>query len=154
MTQISTLLNQPFVIASDHGGYALKQHLLAVLAQKKISHFKDLGSFNDAMVNFPDYAGQVAKAIQNGDAAWGILICGTGIGMSIAANRHKGIYAAPCHDVTTTRLVRQHNNANILTLGGRMIGLILAEEILETFMNTAFLGGRYEDRIGMIESAC
>ncbi|HEY1096108.1 MAG TPA: ribose 5-phosphate isomerase B [Alphaproteobacteria bacterium] len=154
MNAPNTLLNQSFAIAADHGGFGLKQHLLDYLKSKNISNFIDLGTDSDKSVHFPDYAGKMVETIKSGKAQWGILICGTGLGMSIAANRHAGIYAALCHDTTTARLARQHNNANILAMGGRILGPTVAEDIVETFLHTAFLGDRYQDRIGMIDPGC
>lgn len=153
MTDKNILSGQNFVIACDHGGFTLKEHLVGYLKAQKITQFTDLGVFSADSAHFPQQADKAVKAIQSGDAAWGILICGTGIGMSIAANRYKNIYGALCHDVTTARLAREHNNANILALGGRTTGPTLAEDILQAFLNTAFLGGRYQDRIGMIDPA-
>lgn len=146
-----TLFDQPFVIAADHGGIELKDHLVRYVHGKSMTRYKDLGVFTTDMVNFPDQVAKVVQAIHSGYAVWGILVCGTGIGMSIAANRHKGIYCTPCHDVTTAKFARQHNMANLLALGGRITGPVLAEDILETFMHTAFIGGRYKERIGMID---
>jgi ribose 5-phosphate isomerase B len=155
MSENTIYLNQPFIIAADHGGFALKQQLIDYLVGQNISNFKDLGVFTQEAVHFPDYAEHMVKAIEDGQGVWGILICGTGIGMSIAANRHSGIYCALCHDTTTARLAREHNNANILALGGRLIGPTLAGDIVHTFMTTPFAGGRYQDRISMIDpTAC
>ncbi len=148
------LAKQKFVIAADHGGFALKEHILKSFREKNITHVQDLGVFSDERADFPNQANQLATIIKDGSAQWGILICGTGIGMSIAANRHPGIYCAVCHDVTTARLTREHNNANVLAIGGRLIGLTLAADIIETFMQTPFIGGRYQDRIGMIDPFC
>ena len=151
MTDIKTLAGQHFVIACDHGGFALKEHVLGYFAAQNITGFTDLGVFSTDSAHFPQQADKAVTAIKNGEAIWAILICGTGIGMSIAANRHAGIYCALCHDVTTARLSREHNNANILAIGGRLIGPTLAEDMIQTFMATPFLAGRYQDRIGMID---
>lgn len=153
MTEKNTLSGQPFVIACDHGGFALKEHILTVLKARNFTHITDLGVYSADSAHFPHQADKAVKAIQTGDAQWAILVCGTGIGMSIAANRHNGIYCALCHDTTTARLAREHNNANILAIGGRLIGPSVAEDIVDTFLNTPFLGGRYQDRIGMIDTA-
>jgi ribose 5-phosphate isomerase B len=151
MTQTVSLLNQTFAIAADHGGYALKQHLLSYFAAQNINSVIDLGVYSDDKADFPHLATKMASALETGQAKWGILICGTGIGVSIAANRHAHIYAALCHDVTTARLARQHNDANILALGGRILGPTLAEDIVETFMRTEFLDGHYAKRMCMID---
>ena len=142
---------QHFVIAADHGGFALKEHLIGYFNSKNITSYTDIGVFSADKADFPAQAADVVRAIHNKDAVWGILICGAGLGMTIAANRHKGIYCTPCHDTTTARLARQHNNANVLALGGRLLGPTLAEDIVEIFMNTAFLGGHYQDRVNMID---
>lgn len=151
MTETVSLLNQTFAIAADHGGYALKQHLLAYFAEHHITNAIDLGIYSADKADFPHLATKMAHTLETGQAKWGILICGTGIGVSIAANRHPNIYAALCHDVTTARLARQHNNANILALGGRILGPNLAEDIVDAFMRTAFLDGHYAKRMCMID---
>lgn len=146
-----TLVNQTFAIAADHGGFALKQHLLDYFAEKDITSYIDLGVYNTDKTDFPNLATKMVHTLETKQARWGILICGTGIGVSIAANRHPNIYAALCHDVTTARLARQHNNANILALGGRILGTSLAEDIVETFRQTPFLEGHYAKRMCMID---
>jgi ribose 5-phosphate isomerase B len=151
MTEQTTLLNQTFAIAADHGGFALKQHLLEYFSAKNIAPVIDLGIYNADKADFPHLASKMVSTLETGQAKWGILICGTGIGVSIAANRHANIYAALCHDVTTARLARQHNNANILALGGRILGPSLAEDIVEEFMRTEFLDGHYTKRMCMID---
>jgi ribose 5-phosphate isomerase B len=150
-TEHLTLLNHTFAIAADHGGFALKQHLLDYFSTKNIAPVLDLGVYNTDKADFPNVATKMVHALETKQATWGILICGTGIGISIAANRHPNIYAALCHDVTTARLARQHNNANILALGGRILGPSLAEEIVEAFRETPFLEGHYTKRMCMID---
>jgi ribose 5-phosphate isomerase B len=148
---MSNLFEKPFAIASDHGGFVLKEYLIDYFKRKNISNFIDLGTTSEQLVHYPVYVSSLVDCIKSGKAEWGIVVCGTGIGTSIAANRNKGIHAAPCHDVTTARLARAHNNANILALGARIIGTILAEEILEAFVTTDFIGERYQIRIDMID---
>ena len=131
-------------IACDHGGFALKEALKVALPEVK---WLDLGTDSAESVDYPDFANKLAGAIKGGKAARGILICGSGIGISIAANRHTHIRCALVHDVTGARLCRQHNDANVLALGGRMIGEAVAKECVEAFLGTAFDGGRHQKRI-------
>ena len=151
MDTAQTLAGQRFIIAADHGGVALKDHLIGYFKTKNITNFTDIGVFSTELANFPDQVTKVVAAIKAGEVRWGILICGTGVGMSIAANRHRSIFSVPCHDITTAHFAREHNNANILALGGRVTGPILAEEIFETFANATFIGGRYQHRIDLID---
>jgi ribose 5-phosphate isomerase B len=139
-------MNMPdaVAIACDHGGFALKEALKAALPGVK---WLDLGTNSAASVDYPDFAGRLADAIKAGQAARGILICGSGIGISIAANRHAHIRCALAHDVTGARLGRQHNDANVLAMGGRMIGDALAKECVEVFLSTQFEGGRHQTRV-------
>jgi len=133
-------------IASDHAGVALKALLvkeIAVLGYEA----DDLGTDSDASVDYPDYAEAVAAAIESGNAKFGVLICGSGIGMSIAANRYPGVRAALCHSVETATLSRQHNDANILVLGARIVSEALAQECLKAFITTEFEGGRHQRRV-------
>ena len=131
-------------IACDHGGFALKQALKVALPELK---WLDLGTDSAESVDYPDFGNKLANAIRDGKAARGILICGSGVGISIAANRHAHIRCALVHDVTGARLCRQHNDANVLALGGRMIGEAVAKECVEAFLSTAFDGGRHQKRI-------
>jgi len=131
-------------IACDHGGFALKEALKVALPDVK---WLDLGTNSGESVDYPDFGNKLADAIRDGKAARGILICGSGIGISIAANRHAHIRCALVHDVTGARLCRQHNDANVLALGGRMIGEAVAKECVEAFLSTAFDGGRHQKRI-------
>ena len=133
-------------VAADHGGYELKSVLLPELRALGFDVL-DLGTNGPESVDYPDFAEKVAAAIETGKARFGVLICGTGIGMSIAANRHRKVRAALCHDVTTARLARQHNDANVLTLGGRLIGTEAAKDCLKTFLSTSFEGGRHARRV-------
>jgi ribose 5-phosphate isomerase B len=135
-------------IGCDHGGFQLKEEIVVLL--KKMGHeVVNLGTNSNESVNYPDYAEAVCKAITDGGCDRGILICGTGIGMSMAANRHRQIRAALCHELFTARMSREHNDANVLCLGARVVGPGLALEIVSTWVNTAFGGGRHLDRIEM-----
>jgi ribose 5-phosphate isomerase B len=137
-------------IACDHGGLELKNLLLEDLKAAGTA-VSDLGTMTNDSVDYPDYAAAVAKALADGQASYGVLVCGTGIGMSIAANRFKGIRAARCTDVTDARLARQHNNANVLVLGGRTIGPEVAKDCLKTFLSTEFeSGGRHSRRVAKL----
>ncbi|MDA9407209.1 MULTISPECIES: ribose 5-phosphate isomerase B [unclassified Bradyrhizobium] len=131
-------------IACDHGGFALKEALKSALSDVT---WLDLGTDSAASVDYPDFAHKLADAIRDGKARRGVLICGSGIGISIAANRHAHIRCALVHDVTGARLCRQHNDANVLALGGRTTGEVVAKECVEAFLGTAFEGGRHQKRI-------
>lgn len=138
-------------LGCDHGGYELKKEVVKYLEANKIP-YKDFGCDSTEAVDYPVYAKKVAHAILEGECDKGILICGTGIGISIAANRIRGIRAALCHDVFSAEATRLHNNANILAMGGRVVGPGLAIKIVETFLNTEFSGDeRHVCRIGKIE---
>lgn len=138
-------------IGCDHAAIDLKNQLKAKLEEKGV-RVLDAGTHNADSVDYPDIAAQVCEHVQDGDAAWGVLICGSGIGMSMAANRYYGIRAALCHDVTSARLCRQHNNANILVLGARLTGVAVALDCLEAFAATPFEGGRHLKRVEKIDS--
>jgi ribose 5-phosphate isomerase B len=140
---------EPIAIACDHGGFDLKALLLQELQAAGVPVL-DLGTMSRDSVDYPDYADAVSKALTDGRARFGVLICGTGIGMSIAANRYKGIRAARCTDVTDTRLARQHNDANVLVLGGRTMGPEVAKDCLKVFLSTEFEGGRHARRVGKL----
>ena len=140
------------LIASDHGGYLLKEHLKKYF-NKKNYEYEDLGTHSEESVDYPIYAGKVAKRVALEENTCGILICGTGIGISIAANKYKGIRAALVDSVTMARLSREHNDANIVCMGGRTTGPLIAEEIVETFLNTSFEGGRHQRRINLISGS-
>jgi ribose 5-phosphate isomerase B len=139
----------PIAIASDHGGFELKTVLVEEL--KAAGHsVLDLGTMSSDSVDYPDFADALAKTIGDGRAGRGVLLCGTGIGMSMAANRHRGIRAAVCRDVTETRLARQHNDANVLCMGGRVTGPEVAKDCLRTFLETKFEGGRHARRLAKL----
>ena len=137
------------VIGSDHGGYQLKEKLKDLLDELGVE-YKDFGVDSLESVDYPDYGRQVAQAVAEGSYQRGILICGTGIGMSITANKVKGIRAALCHDVYSARMTRKHNNSNVLTLGARVIGIDLAKEIVKAWLEEDFDGGRHQRRIDKI----
>ena len=136
-------------IGSDHGGYSLKQQLMKHLTDLGLE-YKDYGTYSEESCDYPIYAEAVARAVAGGEAERGILICGTGIGMSMAANKIRGIRCALCGDCYSAELTRRHNDANILALGARVLGEGLAEKIMDTFLTTEFEGGRHARRIGLI----
>jgi len=138
-------------IGADHGGYEIKQILIKWLEQKLIST-KDFGTYSIESADYPVFGHQVAVAVQNNECDFGILICGSGQGMSITANKYQGIRAALCWDKTIAILARQHNNANILVLPGRFLNIIEAIAITEAFLTTKFEGGCHKKRIDMIDS--
>ena len=133
-------------IGCDHGGIDLK-NLVVALLQEEGCRVIDKGCHTHDSVDYPDFAQAVCAAVNSGEVQRGILICGTGIGMSMAANRHPGIRAALCHELFTARMSREHNDANILCLGARVIGPGLALEIVRTWLHTDFAGGRHQTRI-------
>ena len=138
------------VTGADHAGWELKEAINRLL--KELNHrVQDLGTFDETSVDYPDFGIKVASAVAGGKADRGILVCGTGIGMSMVANKHPGIRAALCHDLYTARLSREHNDANILVLGGRVIGKGLALETVRVWLETEFLGGRHSVRLEKIK---
>jgi ribose 5-phosphate isomerase B len=139
------------IIGSDHAGYDMKEECRLFLEDLPEYNVMDAGVHSRESSDYPNIAKKVAKAIANGEYARGILICGSGIGMSIAANRYKGVRAALCHNLYLARMSRQHNDANILVMGGRVIGAGLALEMLEIFLKTEFEGGRHERRLDLID---
>lgn len=136
-------------IGSDHGGFNLKAEIKNLLTELKIE-FQDMGTHSGEAVDYPEIAQKVGQAVVSGQCNRGILICGTGIGISIAANKMKGIRAALCHDVFSAQMSREHNNANILAMGERVIGPGLARMIVTTWLQTEFAGGRHERRVDKI----
>ena len=136
-------------IGSDHGGYELKEKIKQLLEELEIS-YKDFGTNSEESVDYPDFAEKVAKGVTDKDYKLGILICGTGIGMSIAANKIDGVRAALCHDLFSAQATREHNNSNVLTIGARVIGDQLALEIVKTWLKSDFDGGRHQRRIDKI----
>lgn len=139
-------------IASDHGGYDLKQLLIEDLKAKG-HEVLDLGTNGPDSVDYPDYADLMAAAIKGGKAGRGILLCGSGIGISIAANRHPALRAALVHDALTARLSRLHNDANVIVMGGRILGIELAKDCLDVFLKTEFEGGRHARRVAKMSHA-
>lgn len=138
-------------IGCDQGGYALKQEIMKHLDERKLE-YKDFGSYSEASVDYPEYGKAVANAVASGECEKGILICGTGIGISIAANKVKGIRAALCTDCFMAEATRLHNDANVLAMGGRVIGAGLALKIVDTFLDTPFSGEeRHARRISQLE---
>lgn len=137
------------VLGGDHGGYELKEAMVKHLQDRQIE-YTDLGVFSGESADYPDIAFRLAEAVSRGEFDKGILFCGTGVGVSIAANKVQGIRAANCHDVFSARMSREHNNANILTLGGRVIGAGLAAEIVDVWLAAEFAGERHARRIGKI----
>ncbi len=138
-------------LASDHGGFDYKEQIKVFLSER-FSHIEiiDYGTDSDQSVDYPDFAHAVGAAITDGTVDGAILICGTGIGISITANRYADVRAALCTDVTMTSLTRRHNDANVLALGQRIIGIETAFDIVQTFLTTEFEGGRHERRVNKI----
>ncbi|HNB27323.1 MAG TPA: ribose 5-phosphate isomerase B [Alphaproteobacteria bacterium] len=136
-------------IASDHAGFNLKTELKQELQTLGYDAL-DLGPDGTASVDYPDFANRLAEAIQSGKARRGVLICGTGIGISMAANRHRHLRAAVVHDATTARLTRLHNDANVLCLGARITGADVAKDCLRVFLTTDFEGGRHQNRVAKL----
>lgn len=136
-------------IGSDHGGYALKQEIMAYLKEKGVA-FQDFGCYSEESCDYPDIAQAVCEKILDQSCEKGILICGTGIGISMAANKIKGIRAALCSDYFSAKYTRLHNDANVICLGGRTIGPGSACELVEVFLNTEFEGGRHQRRVDKV----
>lgn len=140
---------ETIAIASDHAGFNLKTELKQELQALGYDAL-DLGPDGTASVDYPDFANRLADAIQSGKARRGVLICGTGIGISMAANRHRHLRAAVVHDATTARLTRLHNDANVLCLGARITGADVAKDCLRVFLTTDFEGGRHQNRVAKL----
>jgi len=136
-------------ISSDHAGYKLKEAIKTYLTKKKWS-FQDIGPYNDHRVDYPDFAHKLAKKVKLNKKNIGILVCGSGMGMNITANRHKNIRAAQCFNLKSTKLSRLHNDANIITLGSRLLTKKNALNCVGVFLNTKFEGGRHSKRIKKI----
>ncbi len=143
------MVSNTIALAADHAGFELKAALVPILRERGLAVL-DLGAMSGESVDYPDCAGALVAALREERAPRGILVCGTGIGMSIAANRHPGVRAALCHDGLTARLARQHNDANVLVLGGRLIGLETAKDCLVNFLTTPFEGGRHARRVAKL----
>lgn len=136
-------------IGCDHGGFALKNEVIKYLEANNIK-YKDFGTHSEESVNYPPIAAAVGHSVADGECEKGILICGTGIGMSMAVNKVKGIRAACCSDHFSAKYTRLHNDANVICLGGRVIGAGVAIELVELFLNTEYEGGRHQARVDMI----
>ena len=141
--------NKKICISSDHAGYKIKEYIKTLLYKNKISLI-DLGPYNDKSVDYPDYAKKVAKRIKGKKSDFGILVCGSGTGMAISANKIRGVRAAVCYNKTSTYLCRSHNNANILCIGARLTKKNNIEKIVSVFLKTEFEGGRHQRRIKKI----
>ena len=145
-------MNIKIAIASDHAGYNLKEEITKHLEDRGIE-FIDFGTNNPTdSVNYPDFAHALCSSIQSGETERGILVCGTGIGMSMAANKHTGIRAACCSDTFSARLTRTHNDANVLCFGARVVGIGVATDLVDVFINTEFEGGRHTKRVEMLNA--
>ncbi len=136
-------------LGCDHGGYLLKEYLKKHLDERGIA-YRDFGTYSEESVDYPLYAEAVCRAVQKGEAEGGILCCGTGIGMSMAANKFQGIRCALVTNSFSARLTKEHNNANVIALGGRVTGTDLAADIVDAWLNASFSGGRHQRRIDMI----
>jgi ribose 5-phosphate isomerase B len=133
-------------IGSDHGGFALKQEIMKHLEERKLEYI-DFGTYSSDSCDYPQYGAAVGRAVASGSCERGILICGTGIGISISANKIHGVRAALCGDCFSAEMTRRHNDANIVALGARVVGPGLALKIVDTFLDTEFEGGRHERRV-------
>jgi ribose 5-phosphate isomerase B len=133
-------------IASDHAGFRLKQQLLPVLDKLNVE-YEDFGTFDETSVDYPDYGVKVAKGVADGKFDRGVLICGTGLGMAITANKVPGVRAVTAHDVFSAQMSRRHNDANVLTMGERVVGPGVAAQVLEAWLTTEFEGGRHATRV-------
>jgi len=138
-------------LGADHAGWELKEAIKAWLIDQG-HQVLDFGTHSPEPVDYPDYAVQVAEAVAVGKVERGVLVCGTGIGMAITANKVAGVRAAPCSDLYTARMSREHNDANVLTLGGRLMGREMALEILKVWLETGFAGGRHSGRVDKISA--
>jgi len=145
------MLQNKIVIGCDHAGFALKEQIKQYLATKGVETL-DVGCYSPESCSYPDIAHALCSQIQSGAYAIGILICGTGIGMSMCANKHAGIRAACCSDVFSARATRQHNDANVLCFGARVVGYGVACDLVDVFLNQAFEGGRHQPRVEAINA--
>ncbi len=138
-----------YAIGSDHGGYALKQEIMKHLSERGIA-YRDYGTYSDESCDYPDYGEAVGRAVASGECERGIVVCGTGIGISIAANKVRGVRCALCGDCFSAQMAREHNDANVLALGARVLGAGLALKIVDTFLDSTFAGGRHERRVAKL----
>ncbi len=141
-----------FAVGSDHGGLELKQAICELLNKRQLT-WQDYGTDGSASVDYPDFGAKVAQAVSEASAEAGVLICGTGIGMSIIANKYPGVRAALVHDEFTAQMAREHNNANILILGGRIVSVELGVKLVEIWLDSQFEGGRHQKRLDKIGAA-
>ena len=141
-----------WAVASDHAGYELKEAVERQLRAKGLD-VTDLGPHDASRTDYPDWGHRLGEAVARGEYDRGVLVCGSGVGISIAANRHAGVRCALCGDPYTAKMSRAHNDANVLALGARVVGAGVAEEIVEAFVATPFEGGRHADRIAKIDPA-
>ena len=146
------MTNKPIALGADHGGYLLKEAAMKHFDKLGIAYV-DYGCNGPESVNYPDYAKKVCAAIQSGESEMGLLFCGTGIGISMVANKHRGIRAACCSDTFSARATRQHNDANVLCMGDRVVGEGLALDMIDLFLNTEFEGGRHSERLALYPDA-
>lgn len=144
-------MSKKIAITADHGGFSLKAALVPYLKDKGYEVI-DLGTDSDARVDYPDFGAKLAEAITQGTVEIGIGMCGSGIGMDMTLNRYPAVRSALCTSVTMARLARQHNDANVLTMGGRLITPLVAMEMVDVFLSTEFTGGRYADRLVKLAS--
>jgi ribose 5-phosphate isomerase B len=142
--------SRAIAVGADHAGVELKQTLLSALAERGFE-VVDLGTNETASVDYPDYGHAVAEKVAAGEVGLGLLVCGTGVGMSMSANRHAGVRAVVCSDTFTARMARLHNDANVLCIGARVVGVGLAQDIVAAFLEASFEGGRHGRRVGKIE---
>ena len=138
-----------YAIGSDHGGYALKQEIMKHLSERGIA-YRDYGTYSDESCDYPDYGEAVGRAVASGECERGIVVCGTGIGISIAATKVRGVSCALCGDCFSAQMAREHNDANVLALGARVLGAGLALKIVDTFLDSSFAGGRHERRVAKL----
>ena len=138
-----------YAIGSDHGGYALKQEIMKHLSERGIA-YRDYGTYSEESCDYPDYGEAVGRAVASGECERGIVVCGTGIGISIAGNKVRGVRCALCGDCFSAQMAREHNDANVLALGARVLGAGLALKIVDTFLDSSFAGGRHERRVAKL----
>ena len=143
-------MKTPLIIGSDHAGFELKERLKQALDRRGIA-YEDVGTHSAESVDYPDFAHQVARAVGAGEAGRGLLVCGSGQGMAMVANKYDGVRAALAFDEESARLSREHNDANVLALGGRVVNAELAERILDVWLRTPFAGGRHQRRVDKID---
>lgn len=144
-------MQEKIIIGCDHAAYVLKETIRKYLIEKVNLQIEDAGAFSESSVDYPDFGIKVAKAVSEGKFRQGILLCGTGLGMSMVANRFPHVRAALCNDLFSAIMSRKHNDANILVMGARVIGDILAIEIVNTWLKTPFEGGRHQDRLNKFD---